>query len=214
MQVQPDDLSAWERLFWSVFHASSNPMAVVDGSRQIIDANAATAVMLGYARDDLVGRLLPDFVTPDERAAASADWDRFVVEGHAVGERCLMTSAGEPVHVSYCALAEQMTGRRLALYVTLPRDREDEDERPAAIEAHGVEGAPLTARELEVVHLVAMGLTGPQIAQRLVVSPETVRSHIKNAMSKAHAHTRAQLVAIALGNGMLNPEEQAPVPSS
>jgi DNA-binding NarL/FixJ family response regulator len=48
------------------------------------------------------------------------------------------------------------------------------------------------------VTLIAMGRETSQIAQELHVSPETVRTHVRNAMAKLGAHTRAQLVATAL----------------
>jgi DNA-binding CsgD family transcriptional regulator len=57
----------------------------------------------------------------------------------------------------------------------------------------------LSAREREVVDLLAEGLSGAQIAERLVLSPETVRTHVRNAMNKLGASTRSQAVAIALG---------------
>jgi DNA-binding CsgD family transcriptional regulator len=57
----------------------------------------------------------------------------------------------------------------------------------------------LSAREQEVVELLADGLSGAQIAERLVLSPETVRTHVRNAMTKLGASTRSQAVAIALG---------------
>jgi DNA-binding NarL/FixJ family response regulator len=56
----------------------------------------------------------------------------------------------------------------------------------------------LTAREREVLDLLAEGLSGEKIAQRLFVSPETVRTHIRNAMEKLNAHTRSHAVAIAV----------------
>jgi DNA-binding NarL/FixJ family response regulator len=55
----------------------------------------------------------------------------------------------------------------------------------------------LTPREREVVNLLATGLTGEQIAARLFLSPETVRSHVRNAMRRIDAKTRAHLVALA-----------------
>jgi DNA-binding CsgD family transcriptional regulator len=57
---------------------------------------------------------------------------------------------------------------------------------------------PLSKREREVLELLADGLSGAEIAERLVLSPETVRTHIRNAMSKLDASTRSQAVAIAL----------------
>ena len=55
----------------------------------------------------------------------------------------------------------------------------------------------LTAREREVVTLVATGLTGEEIAALLFLAPDTVRTHIRNAMRRLQARTRAQLVALA-----------------
>jgi DNA-binding CsgD family transcriptional regulator len=60
----------------------------------------------------------------------------------------------------------------------------------------------LTPREREVVRRVALGRSTPQIAADLSLSPATVRSHVRNAMVKAGAHTRAQLVALLLGEGI------------
>jgi DNA-binding NarL/FixJ family response regulator len=56
----------------------------------------------------------------------------------------------------------------------------------------------LSGRESEVLELLAEGLTGEQIAKRLVLSPETVRTHVRNAMEKLDARTRVQAVVMAL----------------
>ena len=51
--------------------------------------------------------------------------------------------------------------------------------------------------------LVASGLQSGDIAERLFLSPETVKSHVHNAMGKLGAHTRAHAVAIALVTGQI-----------
>lgn len=56
----------------------------------------------------------------------------------------------------------------------------------------------LSPREREVLDLLAQGLTGAQAAKRLFLSPETVRTHVRNAMTKLEAHTRVHAVALAL----------------
>jgi DNA-binding NarL/FixJ family response regulator len=56
----------------------------------------------------------------------------------------------------------------------------------------------LTRRERSVLDLLAEGLTGEEVATRLTVSAETVRTHIRNAMEKLHAHTRTGAVVRAL----------------
>jgi DNA-binding NarL/FixJ family response regulator len=59
----------------------------------------------------------------------------------------------------------------------------------------------LSSREAEILTLLAGGLTGEQIAKRLVLSPETVRTHIRNAMEKLDTPTRTAAVVKALDTG-------------
>jgi DNA-binding NarL/FixJ family response regulator len=63
----------------------------------------------------------------------------------------------------------------------------------------------LTAREREVMALAAEGATNSKIAERLFLSPLTVRTHIQRAMTKLHARDRAQLVVIAYQTGLVQP---------
>jgi DNA-binding NarL/FixJ family response regulator len=63
----------------------------------------------------------------------------------------------------------------------------------------------LTDREREVVALVGEGLTNDDIAERLVVSPATAKTHVSRAMIKLHARDRAQLVVMAYENGLVTP---------
>jgi DNA-binding NarL/FixJ family response regulator len=58
----------------------------------------------------------------------------------------------------------------------------------------------LSVREREILDLLAKGLTGEEAAQRLFISPETVRTHIRNAMRKLEADTRAHAIVLALRN--------------
>jgi DNA-binding NarL/FixJ family response regulator len=72
----------------------------------------------------------------------------------------------------------------------------------------------LTPREREVVALVALGLSNPDIAQRLVISPATSKTHVSRAMLKLGAHDRAQLVTFAFHAGLAVPRTQAPAPDA
>jgi DNA-binding NarL/FixJ family response regulator len=56
----------------------------------------------------------------------------------------------------------------------------------------------LSRRESEILTMLAQGLTGEEIAKRLVLSPETIRTHIRNAMEKLDARTRTEAVVKAL----------------
>ncbi|WP_432989458.1 response regulator [Dactylosporangium sp. CA-233914] len=66
--------------------------------------------------------------------------------------------------------------------------------------------ALLTAREREVVQLVAAGLSNDDIAARLVLSPLTAKTHVARAMAKVGARDRAQLVVFAYQNGLATPD--------
>jgi putative two-component system response regulator len=59
----------------------------------------------------------------------------------------------------------------------------------------------LTPREREIIGLLARGLSGEKIAQQLFLSGHTVRTHVRNAMTKTNANTRAHLVALAAEAG-------------
>jgi DNA-binding NarL/FixJ family response regulator len=63
----------------------------------------------------------------------------------------------------------------------------------------------LTEREREVMELVAAGLTNDEIAQRLVLSPATAKTHVSRIMSKLAVRDRSQLVVMAYESGMVSP---------
>jgi DNA-binding CsgD family transcriptional regulator len=74
--------------------------------------------------------------------------------------------------------------------------------------------APLSSREREILGLLAGGDSGAQIAEALVLSPETVRTHIRNAMSKLGASSRAQAVAIAFQRNEIGVQAGVPADES
>ncbi|WP_067834577.1 response regulator [Nocardia lijiangensis] len=63
----------------------------------------------------------------------------------------------------------------------------------------------LTTREREAVTLVAQGLSNDEIADHMVISPLTAKTHVNRAMTKLHARDRAQLVVLAYESGLVTP---------
>ncbi len=60
-----------------------------------------------------------------------------------------------------------------------------------------------TEREREILQLVAKGLTSPQIAQSLSLSPETIKWYRKRLLSKFEAENTAELIKIAIENNLI-----------
>jgi DNA-binding NarL/FixJ family response regulator len=63
----------------------------------------------------------------------------------------------------------------------------------------------LTGREREVLALVARGLSNDELAERLILSPLTAKTHVSRIMTKLHARDRAQLVVLAYESGLVAP---------
>jgi PAS domain S-box-containing protein len=181
-------------------------MGLVDSNRDIIDVNGACLRLLGYTRDQLVGQPLHSFGVGSARMSVS-QWQATLAQHRFAGEGEVRDAAGRIIAVQWAATSELVTGRYLALLVILTSSRRGRQlRRPASRASQSV---PLTGRELEIVSLVAMGQTGPEIADELSISHDTVRTHVQNAMKKIDARSRAQLVARALGEGVILNEELA-----
>jgi PAS domain S-box-containing protein len=192
----------WAALFASAFRQSKNPMVLVDDERRIVDANAAFMRLLDRRRDAVVGHHLWEF-TAGGPLVTPAEWRDMLAQGRFTGTADLVHEDGSQIAVQYAGQTEIATGRRLVLFVALGTSRwgshfrRHRDDQPKA--------AKLSARELEVVRLVARGETGPEIAAELGIAHETVRTHVRNAMTKLGARSRAHLVAKALGELHVQP---------
>jgi DNA-binding NarL/FixJ family response regulator len=72
----------------------------------------------------------------------------------------------------------------------------------------------LTARELEVMALVAAGMSNDEIAEQIVVTPATAKTHVSRVMTKLRAHHRAQVVTLAYETGLVQPRRRADAAAS
>jgi DNA-binding NarL/FixJ family response regulator len=105
-------------------------------------------------------------------------------------------------------LLEGVAAGEPALTPGLARKLLGEFARPAPAVAAPLEGpATLTEREREVLDLLVQGVTSnKELAERLVVSENTVKYHLRNILDKLHVQNRAQVVAFAVRHGMIEPQ--------
>lgn len=187
----------WAALFWSAFKDSRNAMVLLDEHRRHVDINGAYLKLAGYTRDEVIGRPVWEYVAGGPRAT-EREWERAITRGELSGEAGLVCADGTTVTVQYAGHTEVITGQRFVLFVVLSTSRWGRHSRRDP--ETGTREA-LSAREREIVRLVAAGETGPEIAEQLHISHATVRTHVRNAMAKVGARSRAHLVAKALGDG-------------
>jgi DNA-binding NarL/FixJ family response regulator len=133
------------------------------------------------------------------------------ISGNGVGSKCVIyTGLRDPdlLEAAYRAGARGLVAKPAGLPVLVEALREvwrgGRYFDPSFREGNGNgvgEVKALSSRESEILGLLADGLTGEQIAKRLVLSPETVRTHVRNAMEKLGASTRTAAVVKALELG-------------
>ncbi len=204
------------------------------GFRALLDAQEDMPVV-GEAADGneavrLVKSLIPDIVlmdirmphldgleatrriVADERLAqvkiiilTTFDLDEYIFEAIRVGASGFLVKDTEPVDLirgiqsvaqGDALLSPGVTRRLIAEFASLTRKTATVPELDT-----------LTEREREVMALVAAGLSNDEIAERLVVSPATAKTHVSRAMVKLGARDRAQLVVFAYESGLVRPNQ-------
>lgn len=132
------------------------------------------------------------------------DLDEYVHEALRAGASGFLLKDARPeelieairvVHAGEALLAPSVTRRLIEEFVK--RDPRDQETAPTL--------ELLTERELDVLRLVARGLSNIEIADRLVVSHATVKTHVSRILTKLGLRDRAQLVMVAYESGLATP---------
>jgi DNA-binding CsgD family transcriptional regulator len=188
---------------------------VVDDQRRCLEANLAACRLLGLPRRAALGRTVDDFLVSGMRKRLDHVWRAFREGGGHAGPFELSSQSAEAPEVNISVVANVLPGRHLLILSATrsgPAEAEAVQTRAPApavpvVNSSGSRfgrGGP-TAREREVLALLAAGATDEQIAEMLELSPATVQTHVRNAKAKLGARTRAQAVAMALQHGMISP---------
>ncbi|GIJ47530.1 DNA-binding response regulator [Virgisporangium aliadipatigenens] len=197
LDAQPD--------FTVVGEASDGAHAVRLAAQERPDVVLMDIRMPGTDGLEATRRIVADPRCADTRILilTTFDLDEYVFEALRAGASGFLVKDTEPVDllrgVRSIAAGEGLLSpgvtRRLIEEFAL---RSRAPQAPRSVDA-------LTDREREVVALVGAGLSNDEIAERLVVSPATAKTHVSRAMTKLSARDRAQLVVYAYEAGLVRP---------
>ncbi len=199
--------------FMKALTRAGDGVVVADGEGRIVLWNRAAERLLGWSSAEAVGRTSCELLEgrTDPRACGEACPIRVAarkgdtVESFDVKGR---TKAGREVRLNVSTLALPAEPGSSMFAIHLFRDVTVRPvatngatlERPVPVAENGV---PLTRREREVLRLLATGANTRMAAERLGVSPATIRNHVQNLLGKLGVHSRLQAVAYATAHGLV-----------
>jgi PAS domain S-box-containing protein len=190
------------------FERSRNPMLIADDRRRWVTGNSAACDLLGIDRDEIPWHTMDEITPLRERRRLEEQWEVFLAKGAAEGWYQLEIPERGSVPVEFSATANVLPARHLSVFIPADETSPERVDSPLTMKEPWKLVAPessgrlqLSEREREVMTLVASGLQSGHIAERLFLSPETIKSHVHNAMAKLGAHTRAHAVALSLVSG-------------
>jgi len=179
---------------------SSQAVLVVDDDGALIEASLGACRLLGVARADIVGRRIESLFEPDSSERFAAAWPALRADGSAGTGSFALEAPASVVEVGITVTARILPSRHLVAFEPVGGS-----ERQGGAPRIGLRAVrEPSAREREILALLAEGATDGQIAERLDLSPATVQTHVRNAKAKLGARTRAQAVAMALQRGLID----------
>jgi PAS domain S-box-containing protein len=208
---------AAERGIEQILARSGDGVFAVGPEGRVVLWNRAAETILGWSAREVMGRPCCDvFVGVDDHGNRLCYKGCHVMSLVKLGEPVqhfdmqTRTKAGRPVWLDISILEAPSNGPGGALAIHLFRDVTTTrellrlvHERLQAPSAPPDEATMLTRRELEVLRLMAGGANTKALAERLHVSPATVRNHAQNIFTKLGVHSRLEAVAYATQHHLL-----------
>lgn len=174
---------------------------MVDDAGSVAEASLAACRILGVGRQDIVGQPFADALTLDSADRFERVWDAFhETGGHAGPFELAPPSDAPPIDLTVTAAV--VPGRHLVLLSRSDPPAPSAEAPPGQVRQVGARGP--TARERQILAMLATGDTDVQIAGKLNLSPATVQTHVRNVKGKLGARTRAQAVAMAVRSGLIS----------
>ena len=195
-------LAESEERFRQAFEHAAIGMAVSEPGGRWLQVNHALCDMLGFTQEELLDRSFHELTHPDDLDLDLDNLRRLFageISSYRIEKRYLRRD-GEVIRAQLTRSVVR-NAEGIPLYAIAQVQRiGGAAVTGAADERHA---RRLSAREREVLGLVADGLTSDQAAVRLGVSAETIQTHIRRAMRKLDARTRTQAVATAIRVGIV-----------
>jgi DNA-binding CsgD family transcriptional regulator len=190
-----------------VFERSQIPMILVDNDRRYLEANAAARLVARASLQEIRQLRIDDYTADADKPELEALWAELMQHGSVSGRYHATFPDGSDIWLQYAGITNTLPGQHLVVFVPADWPGEELEE----IHPAGAEGldAPLSARQLDVLRLVAVGANASQIAAELSISEATVRTHVKHILERLGANNRAHAVALAMAQGLLG-EAAAP----
>ncbi len=181
---------------WMFFASAPVALLAADDDRAILKVNDRWAELTGRDPAAVTGTRIDEILAQESKPGIEMRWRDLLATGLATARVVLMRPDGNRLAIRYGAFANVLPGTHVAAYFA-EAGQEGRLARPTRARRAG----QLTRREQESLRLVAMGMTTTAAAEQLGISPETVRTHVRNAMNKLGARTRAQAIAVAMRDG-------------
>jgi DNA-binding CsgD family transcriptional regulator/PAS domain-containing protein len=188
-------------LFHAVFENAPYAFMLADDSRGALDGNRAARHFLGLSREALATSRIDDFMPEAMRAGLGRTWETFLATGTMQGLFPILLGNGLQRTVLFRAKANVRPGRHLGTFQLARAGQEN----GAAAPELSVSAGELTSREREVLTLLARGSSARAIAEAATLSPDTVRTHLRNAMKKLGARSRPHAIALAIRHREIDP---------
>jgi DNA-binding CsgD family transcriptional regulator len=181
------------------FDRSPVPMLMIDGRRRYVEVNRPARLLFRLSLAQMRRYTVEDLTPPEALPMMEAAWARLLSTGCVAGQYEFAGPDGSRLDIVYYAVANALPSLHLGVFA--PADWPDDE---LGLRENQNPGDPLTPRELEVLQLAAEGLSGPSIAERLFVSPGTVKTHFGNLYEKLSVSDRAAAVAKGMRLGLID----------
>ena len=182
-----------------IFEHSHVPMVMVDGRRRYVEVNRPARLWFRRSLNEMRRFAIGDLTPAPHDGSMQQAWGRLLEVGCVAGRYPVDGRDGRRVDVVYYGLANILPGRHLIAFA--PADWPPE--APDQIAESPPDAVPLTPREIEVLALAADGLSGPELAQKLVLSVTTVNTHFKHIYEKLDVPNRPAAVVKAMRLGLI-----------